>query len=150
MEPFNTKLELQQLVYTLTELSMQTKMAHWNVEGRDFKPFHNFFEELYSTVTDLIDPTAEHIRALDPNVNFVEFYPDNIKMQTILIELSFESSKDPIKTCFTLGNNFIGTLNLIDRILTNIAPNLHGLRNFLEGSYETLNKYKWQLTAISK
>lgn len=52
-------------------LFLKTQSYHWNVEGVNFISLHEKFEEHYKELLELIDTTAEHIRALGfkvPNV----------------------------------------------------------------------------------
>jgi len=45
-------------------LYIQTRNAHWNVEGPDFLTKHRFFEEQYGQIEGFIDDVAERIRTL--------------------------------------------------------------------------------------
>ncbi|MES2005765.1 MAG: DNA starvation/stationary phase protection protein [Bacteroidota bacterium] len=45
-------------------LYVQTRNAHWNVEGPDFLSKHRFFEEQYGEIEKIIDDVAERIRTL--------------------------------------------------------------------------------------
>jgi starvation-inducible DNA-binding protein len=52
-------------------LFIKTQSYHWNIEGPNFISLHEKFEEQYKELLELIDTTAEHIRALGikvPNV----------------------------------------------------------------------------------
>ena len=58
-----TELLNQQLA-DLSDLSSQTKQAHWNVRGRHFYQHHKLFEELAAGVEEHIDDLAERITTL--------------------------------------------------------------------------------------
>src|SRR5688572_22593135 len=45
-------------------LYVQTRIAHWNVEGPHFYYLHKLFEEQYEIIADVIDDVAERIRAI--------------------------------------------------------------------------------------
>lgn len=45
-------------------LYIQTRNAHWNVEGRDFHAQHIFFEKLYTEIGEIIDEVAERVRSI--------------------------------------------------------------------------------------
>ena len=45
-------------------LYTKTRNAHWNVTGPDFHTAHEFFEEQYEALDDVVDEVAERIRAL--------------------------------------------------------------------------------------
>ena len=55
---------LNQQLADLSDLSSQTKAAHWNVRGRHFYQFHKLFEELIDVVEEHIDDLAERISTL--------------------------------------------------------------------------------------
>jgi starvation-inducible DNA-binding protein len=46
-------------------LYYKTHASHWNVEGEDFKQFHDMFEAQYTQLWKALDEIAERIRALD-------------------------------------------------------------------------------------
>ncbi len=51
----------------LTELYVlfnQTQHYHWNVVGSSFKDMHEFFEQQYQQLYEMIDEIAERIRAM--------------------------------------------------------------------------------------
>lgn len=55
------------LTVTLANLSVyqiKLKQFHWNVKGENFSQYHQMFEEMYTSLTEIIDDTAERIRAL--------------------------------------------------------------------------------------
>ncbi len=45
-------------------LYIKTLKFHWNVQGRDFKSLHLFFEEQYEALLEVVDNVAERIRSL--------------------------------------------------------------------------------------
>lgn len=54
------KLLNENLVDTI-HLSMQAKLAHWNVKGAQFFPLHELFDKLYDETNDWSDLLAERI-----------------------------------------------------------------------------------------
>jgi len=46
-------------------LYTKTRNYHWNVVGPQFQPLHEFFEEQYKQLNEMVDEVAERIRALD-------------------------------------------------------------------------------------
>lgn len=46
-------------------LYFKTHSYHWNVQGPNFKSFHDLFEEQYTELWKTADDLAERIRALD-------------------------------------------------------------------------------------
>jgi starvation-inducible DNA-binding protein len=55
---------LNQQLANLSDLSSQTKQAHWNVRGRHFYHQHKLFEDLYHVVDAHLDELAERIATL--------------------------------------------------------------------------------------
>ncbi|MDP1471854.1 DNA starvation/stationary phase protection protein Dps [Priestia megaterium] len=55
---------LNQHVTNLTDLFVQTKLAHWNVRGPHFIAYHELFDELAGHIPELIDTIAEQAAAL--------------------------------------------------------------------------------------
>ncbi|MBC8156509.1 MAG: DNA starvation/stationary phase protection protein [Bacteroidetes bacterium] len=45
-------------------LYIKTRKYHWNVAGPSFKEYHEFFEEQYTELEEIIDQVAERIRTL--------------------------------------------------------------------------------------
>jgi starvation-inducible DNA-binding protein len=57
----NTMLADEYLLYT------KTRKYHWNVVGSQFNDLHEFFEEQYNELNDIIDEVAERARAMGGN-----------------------------------------------------------------------------------
>lgn len=55
---------LETLIANEMVLFIKAKNYHWNVVGVHFKPLHEFFDEIAGSTQDIIDETAERIRAL--------------------------------------------------------------------------------------
>ena len=45
-------------------LLIKTKNYHWNVTGMNFNDLHLFFDKQYGQLLDIVDDTAERVRAL--------------------------------------------------------------------------------------
>jgi starvation-inducible DNA-binding protein len=50
---------LNDVAITLTDLYVQTKLAHWNVRGPHFIAYHELFDAVASHVQDALDSIAE-------------------------------------------------------------------------------------------
>ena len=46
-------------------LYAKTLKYHWNVVGRNFGPLHKLFNDQYEAILEIVDSTAERVRALD-------------------------------------------------------------------------------------
>lgn len=71
---------LNKHVTDLTDLFIQTKLAHWNVRGPHFISFHELFDELAGHLTELTDTIAERATALGGTAG--------VPVQTIAAETS--------------------------------------------------------------
>ncbi len=54
----NTLLADEFILYT------QTRNAHWNITGPNFRELHAFFEEQYEMLDKMVDDVAERVRAI--------------------------------------------------------------------------------------
>lgn len=55
---------LNKHVTNLTDLFIQTKLAHWNVRGPRFIAYHEFFDDLAGRLPESIDMLAEQVGTL--------------------------------------------------------------------------------------
>jgi starvation-inducible DNA-binding protein len=66
--PVETRTAMCALLNTglahLINLQLSAKQAHWNVKGHHFFQLHKLFDEVYESLNDPIDNTAERIAAL--------------------------------------------------------------------------------------
>jgi starvation-inducible DNA-binding protein len=119
---------------------------HWNVEGSDFKQYHDFFRGIYEELFAAVDDIAEHIRQLDG------YAP------TSLMELksySMVSEDEESVSAMSMINRLLDTNNLILASLmmaykdAEAATEL-GLANFLQDRIAAHQKHGWMLKATTK
>jgi len=55
---------LQAVLVDLTELHLQSKQAHWNLVGRNFRDLHRQLDEIIEEARAFSDTIAERLRAL--------------------------------------------------------------------------------------
>lgn len=60
---------LNPILADLSDLRSQTKQAHWNLRGPQFRALHLFFDELAATLLEHVDTVAERITALGGTAN---------------------------------------------------------------------------------
>ncbi len=60
-----TATHLQRVLLLLLDLALQSKQAHWNVVGPNFRPLHLHLDDLWETVQKWSDAVAERMLALD-------------------------------------------------------------------------------------
>ena len=56
---------LQQALVDLTALSLQSKQAHWNIEGPGFRSLHLHLDEIIDQVRLAADDVAERMAAIE-------------------------------------------------------------------------------------
>ena len=125
---------------------LKAQCYHWNVEGPDFKQYHDLFSDLYTAADADIDAIAEHIRALDA------YAPGSFGRYSELTSIQDE-------------NTVPNALEMINRIsednkrLYNGLMTAHklaedqgqrGVVNFLEGLLDANEKTQWMLKATLK
>lgn len=74
MQPEGNELlagKLTKLLGTTVVFKFFVQGAHWNVKGKDFNEFHDFFGEIYADAEEATDELAELIRQLDYDAPFM-------------------------------------------------------------------------------
>ena len=123
-------------------LLFKTKNYHWNVTGMNFNDLHLFFDKQYEELDDIVDKTAERVRALGNRAfgtakEFVEYA--RLKEQPGIVP----SEKEMIK------NLLMDHETVIKLIRTDIEKtvtfNDMGTNNFLCDLIEKHEKMAWML-----
>lgn len=123
-------------------LLLKTRNYHWNVTGMNFNDLHLFFDKQYSELSDIIDATAERVRALGNRAfgtakEFVEYA--RLKEQPGLMP----SDKEMIKN-LVMDHETIIKLIRTD-IDATVKYNDMGTNNFLCDLIEKHEKMAWML-----
>ena len=133
---------LNNLLSNTAVLYFSSHRAHWNVEGVDFREYHDLFGEIYEDTYDSIDPIAESIRKLGDfpialgDAEDMSSYEDD-SATTDARELAmdiYEKNKiylEMVKEAFNVAND----------------SNEQGVANLLAGRIEMHEKWDWQLRA---
>lgn len=116
---------------------------HWNVQGSDFKQYHELFGEIYAEVFGSIDILAEEIRAQGV------FVPGSLsrfhELSVIEDESVFPDALTMIRRLLDDSKALMSTV-LIAYDLAELAGQ-HGLSNFLAERQDALKKHIWMLSA---
>lgn len=125
---------------------LKAQYYHWNVEGPDFKQYHDLFSDLYTAADGNIDDIAEHIRALDA------YAPGSFKRY---MELTVINDEDTIPPALEMINRIAADNVKLHASLTaahKVADELgqRGVVNFLEGLLDANEKTQWMLRATLK
>jgi len=119
---------------------------HWNVKGKDFSQFHDFFGEIYEDIQGSIDPIAENILKIgyDAPFSLQDF------MQRTSCKQEPVRSGDPIRMVSSLmqmNEQILACLNSAFKAAE--ACYEQGIMDFLAGRIDMHKKWHWQLTATT-
>lgn len=119
---------------------------HWNVEGPDFKQYHDLFGGLYEEVWEAVDAIAEHIRAIEG------YAPGSLSKFAELTKIndnnSFPVAEVMIKELLSDNQKVITSLTEAFKMAERFSE--VGLSNFLQDRIDIHKKHGWMLRATSK
>ena len=129
-------------------LYLETRNAHWNIEGPDFHTMHKFFEGQYEQLDEIMDEAAERIRMLG------HYAPATMKSYLELTHLSEKSREKNDSTGF-IRELLLDHESIIIRLRENIELfanelNDFGTSDFLTGLMKAHEKMAWMLRAHLK
>ena len=142
--------ELQQAakVAFATEYSFYLKAHnfHWNVEGSDFKQYHDLFGGIYEEVYGSIDAFAEQIRALGTYV------PASYTRFSMLTQIDDETQILPrqamVEALIVDNEKIVKLLKLVFQ--QSEANQEFGFSDFIAGRIDAHRKHGWMLRASAK
>ena len=116
---------------------------HWNVTGRDFSQFHDFFEEIYTDVYSSFDHLAENMRKLGAMAPFrLEEFANLSQMDDM------DCGSDAmlmVQDLYAANNVMIMSLDNCFAVAT--SSNEQGVADFIGGRIDEHKKWRWQLAA---
>ena len=119
---------------------------HWNVEGADFKQYHDLFGDIYEEIFGAVDVLAEHIRQLD------DYAPASLSQIKSLSMISEDeevvSAMSMVSRLLDANNLTLASLMMAYRAADN-ATEL-GLANFIQDRIAAHQKHGWMLKATLK
>jgi starvation-inducible DNA-binding protein len=142
--------ELQQAakVAFATEYSFYLKAHnfHWNVEGSDFKQYHDLFGGIYEEVYGSIDAFAEQIRALGTYV------PASYTRFSMLTQIEDETQilpRQAMVEALLVDNE--KTVKLLKLVFQQSEANQEfGFSDFIASRIDAHRKHGWMLRASAK
>lgn len=116
---------------------------HWNVKGKHFTQFHDFFAMIAGDVYGSLDSIAENIQKLDVGMN----------APYRLVEFARLTSMDDMEVgndaaamlADLLSANTIMLQSLNDCFAAATAANCQAIANFIAGRLDMHEKWDWQL-----
>jgi len=142
--------ELQQAakVAFATEFSFYLKAHnfHWNVEGSDFKQYHDLFGGIYEEVYGSIDTFAEQIRSLGTYV------PASYARFSMLTQIEDETQILPrqamVEALIVDNEKIVKLLKLVFQ--QGEANQEFGFSDFIASRIDAHRKHGWMLRASAK
>lgn len=127
-------------------LMTKTLGYHWNVEGPNFKEYHELFGMIYEDLWSAVDPLAEKIRTLD------EYAPGSLKRFSELTTLE-EDAKIPTAAVM-MERLYAANEQVIESVQSALEQAQlakdEGIVNFLGERLESHTKWRWFLKATAK
>lgn len=125
---------------------IKAQFYHWNVEGPDFKEYHDLFGEIYSEVDGSIDTIAELIRTLDV------YAPGTLSrfqaLTTVTEDETIPGAVEMARRLYVENLKVIATLMQAYKDAEDESE--LGVSNFLQDRIQAHQKHSWMLKATTK
>lgn len=137
---------LKTLMADIVTMYFMAHGYHWNVEGPDFKQYHDLFAEIYEDVYGSLDPLAENVRKLG------EYAPFDLEAFVKTRSVKFQSTKPDAKSMAkALLKVNDGVIDSIKKAFDDATKeDEQGIADFLAGRDDMHKKWRWFLTAATK
>jgi starvation-inducible DNA-binding protein len=126
--------------------SLKAQNFHWNVEGPDFKQYHDLFGDIYEEVYSSVDIIAERVRTIGYYTpgSFRRY----LELSQIEDQVEIPNSRSMIEKLLA----DISTLQTSIKVCYDLAEqnSNHGLSNLLAERQDAFAKHAWMLTATLK
>ena len=137
----NLEKTLQVHLANLFVVYMKVYKYHWNIKGEGFLAIHKFFNDVFNSLSEIIDETAERMRQLNlyAPCSCVEYCSLSTIKESSGFNVSIEQSiKDIADDLDTLNNG----LQVIYRVLDEGTLALFTNHDLI------LSKHRWFLTSM--
>ena len=119
---------------------------HWNVTGKDFPQYHEFFGKIYESIFGNMDKLAEEIRALNA--------PAPMNLASLIASSKIMENKDALTAVEMISALQVDNTKILAGLLACAkmaeAANEIGLNDFLTQLYDEHKKLGWMLSATLK
>jgi starvation-inducible DNA-binding protein len=119
---------------------------HWNVEGPNFKEYHDLFGGIYEEVYNSIDDFAENIRKL--NAYTPGSYTRLSMLTQITDEMEILAAEQMINELLLDSVKIVKIFKMVYDLAEENGE--HGLSNFLAERMDAHKKHSWMLRATQK
>ena len=143
----NSSLILKQLLANMFIMYFKSHSYHWNIEGSNFKQYHDFFGDLYSSLHASVDTIAEQIRALDvyAPISLEDLYSAKTISEDIAKPVG---PKEMFNNLLIVNGEVLKSLKVL--FDTASTEDNQGLADFASGLLDTHAKHAWMLKSFSK
>ena len=137
--------QLKVLLATQFSFYLKAHNYHWNVTGPNFGQYHDFFSDLYTSVWESLDNTAEEIR------KHGSFTPGSLSrytdMSRIEDELNVPESSEMFRRLANDNDKILTLLYGARKTADEIDE--FGTVNFLEDRISAHEKHAWMLKSFN-
>jgi starvation-inducible DNA-binding protein len=125
---------------------LKAHFYHWNVEGSDFKQYHDLFGDIYEEVFESVDVFAEQLRGIGTYVpgSFARFD----MLSKVEDELAVVPKEQMVLQLATDNEKMVKILKMAYDIAE--AHGEHGFSSFLADRMDAHRKHGWMLRASTK
>jgi starvation-inducible DNA-binding protein len=138
--------QLKTILGTNFALYLKVHGYHWNIEGSNFPQYHDFLNDLYTSIFAQTDPLAEHLRALN------SYAPGSLARMLELADIqeanSIPDAMAMMRDLAADNDRFI--VHLRAGIVAAEMANEPAVGNFLQDILDTHQKHGWMLRSIIK
>lgn len=118
---------------------------HWNVKGKDFREFHDFFADIYEDADGSVDPFAENIRKLGYEAPY--FLSDFLELSVVDGgQRQLGDACEMARSLYVENAKLIEALNKAFNVANNV--NEQGIANFIAERIDMHQKWAWQLSMV--
>ena len=127
-------------------LQLKAQNYHWNIEGPDFKQYHDLLGGIYEEVYASVDVFAEELRAMGA------YAPGSFSRFQQLAQVNDETNvPDALTMLARLKNDMIVCRDQLTPLFElSESSKTFGLSDFIAGRIDALNKHIWMLNASTK
>ena len=133
---------LNNLLSNAAVLYFSSHRAHWNVEGVDFREYHELFGDIYADTYDSIDPIAESIRKLG---DFPIALGDAEDMSSYEDDSATTDARELAADIYEKNKIYLSLVKEAFNVATD--SNEQGIANLLAERIDMHEKWDWQLRA---
>jgi len=124
-------------------LKFKSHGYHWNVEGDDFRQFHDFFGDIYENFDGATDVYAEWLRAFKAYAPYrlVDFFDAATVTEPTLVG----DAQPMLSDLYVAIEKHIEDLKAASDLANNVRE--YGLSNFFADRQTASQKFCWQIRA---